>query len=214
MPQETASPTWNGSEYSRTLTNAFHTHYSDCSDEWTLDTAMRSFPLLIQGEMKLTGRERVCDLGCGAGIDCEFYSRISKQVVGVDLYRHGNWDIVMRRRHNVTFHCCNVFDSIAEAPFALVVDNGCFHHQHPTRYLEYLRHVKSLMQEGACFALSTFKNESKTEFTDQYGRIHKYFGDLELRELFHDSKLRIFSELDCYRPRHGDYYRFSFVRHA
>ena len=214
MPQESASTLQDHGEYLRTLSDAFATHYSDRSDEWTCDLSMRAFPLLVQGEVKLSETEAVCDLGCGAGIDCEVYARIAGHVVGIDIHRHDNWNAAMRRHRNLTFRCCDVVEFRADSPFELVVDNGSFHHQHPGRYSTYLDRVRQLMREGGWLALSTFKNAKKSEITDQNGRIHKYFSDRELRELLNAAGLKVYKEMDCYRPEQRDYYRFSLIRHA
>jgi EEF1A lysine methyltransferase 2 len=200
--------------YQAMLRSAFAKQYSEGSDEWTNDDEMRCVPSIVQGALKLGANTALLDLGCGAGHDAEYFAGIFASVTAVDIYAHEAWEGVSGRHANVKFVCGDVLDKGLSGKFDLIVDNGCFHHQHPERHQEYLALVSSLLADGGTFVLTTFKNDSIEQRIDANGRIHRYFRDSELKSELARSGLLEFDRLDVFRRRKGDYYRISFARTA
>lgn len=203
--------------YLDTLKAAFTRHYEERSDVWTEDPAMRVVPALIEGQLKLAGREssksiQVLDLGCGQGLDSAWFANVYGRVTGVDLYPHAYWPTLREQYQNLSLVEADVLAYRSSERYELIVDNGCFHHQHPELYIAYLQHVKGFMAPGGTLVLNTFKNPGYTSRVDLNGRLHRYFSDQELYGLLALAGLDVFQETDIYRVRHGDYYRLSFVQ--
>ena len=198
--------------YLAVLKRAYSKHYLEESDVWTNDPQMRSFPALVQGSVKLTSSARVIDVGCGAGRDVEYFAGLCDSVTGLDIYRHDYWETVAQQHANASFYCTDLLSYSADAKYDLVIDNGCFHHQHPDQLSAYLAKVVSILKKDGCFALSTFKNPAIDEFVDVNGRLHKYFGDAELQKILSTAGFSVFREFDIYRANKKDYYRLSFCR--
>ena len=199
-------------QYQQVLEKAFSKHYYEGSDVWSNDVEMRCFPALIQGVLKLDSDSTVLDIGCGAGADIEYFAGIFKMAMGIDIYYHNNWNHIHLAYPNARFfnHSFDSFET--DIQFDIILDNGCFHHQHPDQRIPYLQKISSLLNQQGCYALSTFKNETKSEFLDGNGLLHKYFKNEELHNIIADAGLIVFYEFDIYRKRHNDYYRLSFIK--
>lgn len=198
--------------YQATLKNAFRKQYSEGSDEWTNDAEMRAVPAIVQGALKLGPETRFLDLGCGAGDDAEYFATLYRSVVAMDIFEHPAWNDIAARNPNVGFLCGDFLESPIPGTFDLIIDNGCFHHQHPDRYQEYLRLVDTALAVGGVFVLTTFKNDALEQRIDANGRIHRYFRDTELDNELGEAGFERFECLDVYRRRKGDYYRITFAR--
>lgn len=200
-------------EYLDTLRAAYAHQYAEGSDEWTADPAMRCFPALVQGRLKLPPHTKVLDIGCGAGHDVEYLAQVFDSVTGIDLLGHPNWNIIEQANGSrATLLPTDLLSYVGSHSFDLVLDNGCFHHQHVTSSGTYLQRVGELMSAGGHFVISTFKNPTKETFIDRHGRIHSYFRDEELRALLAKAQFTVMAETDVYRAGKGDYYRLSFCR--
>jgi len=199
-------------QYLGVLRDAFAKHYREESDEWTRDPAMRVFPALVQGYLKLPESSRVLDIGCGCGADVEYLSRLFSQVTGVDLFGHEDWIAISARRRNAAFQAIPFLAFNADQTFDLALDNGCLHHQHPDEYIDYLGHIARLLVPEGFLALSTFRNDAQDTFIDGNGRRHRYFRDHELHELLNAAGFEIMHEDDIYRIAKGDYYRLTYAR--
>jgi len=199
-------------QYLTVLSSAYRKQYDEVSDEWTNDPQMRTFPALIQGMLKLPPTARALDVGCGSGRDAEYFGGIYASVTGLDIYRHAYWDEVTSRLPNVRFQCVDLLSYAGGETYDVILDNGCFHHQHPEHHVMYLRKVRSLLDPSGCFAISTFKNPSVSELIDQNGRLHLYFTDASLHELLGAAGFRVMSDFDTYRAKKRDYYRLTFCR--
>lgn len=198
--------------YFDVLKNAFAKHYLEHTDEWTRDPAMRVFPALVQGHLKLPQTARVLDIGCGCGADVEYLAQVFSHAAGIDIHRHDDWVAIEGRRPNAKFHAAAFLDYAVDIPFDLVLDNGCLHHQHPDEYDHYLKHIAGLLSSNGYFALSTFKNDERDVFIDGNGRLHRYFDEGELHALLSAAGFHVFHEHDLYRITKGDYYRLSYAR--
>jgi len=196
--------------YLDVLKCAFDKHYSEQSDVWTNDPEMRSFPALIQGLLKLDPACSVLDIGCGSGQDVEYFAQLFSSATGLDLYPHHYWQIVSQRHSNAIFHRADFLSYFCDQKYDLIVDNGCFHHQHPEHQSAYLKKITCLLNKDGYFALSTFKNPNIEERVDANGRLHKYFSDADLLNILSSVGFQLVHQFDIYRARKKDYYRLSF----
>jgi SAM-dependent methyltransferase len=199
--------------YPDVLRRAYAKRYAERTDEWTDDPAMRCVPALVQGELKLSRHARALDVGCGAGRDVAYLSTFLDRVMGLDTHRHAAWErIASGRGPGVAFVCGDLGALRGAARFDLILDNGCFHHQHPGHRATHLGRIMTLLQPGGHFVLSTFKRAEPGEHVDADGRIHTFFGDEELAGVLRAADFEIVRQLDIHRLRTLDYYRLSFCR--
>lgn len=201
-----------GEQYLGVLRRAFAIHYGEGSDVWTGDPLARSFPGFVLSHVTLGPESRVLDVGCGAGPDVEVFAAVAGHVHGLDLHPHPAWEAVRSRHPNTAFTCADFLDFAPEAPFDLVFDSGCFHHQHPDRLGQYLRFVGALLAPGGVFAVNTFHDPDRAGFTDAHGRLHHVFSDDELAELLSLAGLRVFAQTTVARDRAPAFLRFTLAR--
>ena len=152
------------------------------------------------------------DVGCGAGRDVAYFADVFDTVVGIDIYPHADWEAVTRRAANVRFVSEGLLEH--DGTYDLVVDNGCFHHQHPDVVRAYLDRVARMAAGGGFYVLSTFKNAGLASRVDANGRLHRYFLDGELQHELEGSGFAVFDEMDVWRNRHRDFYRLTFCKTA
>ena len=94
--------------------------------------------------------------------------------------------------------------------YDLILDNGCFHHQHPHQYTKYLNKVRSLMHGRSGFVLSTYRNHQISEQVDSNGRLFKYFSDAALHEELSHGGLTVGYETTAHRSTQKGEYRLTF----
>jgi cyclopropane fatty-acyl-phospholipid synthase-like methyltransferase len=204
--------------YQNILIKAFTKQYLEQSDEWTYESEMRVVPSLIQRELTLKKDISVLDIGCGAGHDIEYFSKHYTSVVGVDLYPHPRYLQVLKNNKNVAFKFAEFMGLKFSQKFGLILDNGCFHHQHPSEYKNYLGKIHSLMGKESVFVLSTFNEEDRPplklihQLIDHNGRIHRYFNDRELKNLLEGQSFEVFKHINISRSQRHKSYRLYFCR--
>ena len=199
-------------EYLDLMTRAFVSHYADHSDVWTDDPQMRALAIAI-AELGTAQRDaRVLDIGCGIGRDVEFFARAGAQAVGIDIVSHASWEAIARDCAGARFEAVDFLHFDATELFDVVVDNGCFHHQHPEHRRQYLERVVELLAPQGWFVLSTFENDQQSSIVDDRGRIHTYYTESKLHAQLDGVGLRVEREEHVWRPKHQDHYRWSMCR--
>lgn len=200
-------------DYQNILKSAFSCHYQESSDKWTEDAELRSIPSLIQGYLKLVNNNlEVLDLGCGAGKDVEYFAKLGNSVLGLDICHHDNWETIKSFFNRVDFICNDFMQVKLEPKFNLILDSGCFHHQHPNHYVKYLNKIYSLLSIDGDFVISTFKSNDNHTNIDNKGRLHKHFDDIELNHILTSCDFEIVNQIDIYRIKKKEYYRLTFSR--
>ncbi|HFO2533758.1 TPA: cyclopropane-fatty-acyl-phospholipid synthase family protein [Yersinia enterocolitica] len=200
--------------YQDILTRAFNQHYNTETDVWTQDIGMRILPLLVKGKLRFGPETRLLDIGCGSGEDIPIYCALCKEVIGIDIYAHPQWETLSTRYTNLNFHHGDFLSYEAEGQYRLVVDNGCFHHQDEANWLAWLTKIQQLLTKDGHFVLSTFCDDNQISYTDGYQRQHHYFSDKRLEELLSFAGFSVTDTIYIYRPKYANYYRISFCRRA
>lgn len=201
------------STYLAVLLKAYRTHYLERTDVWTDDPAMRCIPALVQGQLKLPPSASALDVGCGSGRDVEYLSHVMGSVVGIDIIRHPSWRTILEnRRANVRFVVTDFLAYESVDRYELILDNGCFHHQHEVDQIPYLAKAADLLAPSGRLALSTFNNPDIDQYIDDNGRLHRYFGVEELYQRLAAAGLEAVHTLDVPRLARHDSYRLSFCR--
>jgi len=199
--------------YLGVLVAAYGRQYGEATDEWTGDLSMRCVPALVQGRLKLPPSARALDVGCGTGRDVEYLAGVLGSVTGIDVIGHEAWDrIVADFGPAAAFERTDLLSYDSDSRYDLVLDNGCFHHQHEHHWSPYLRRVAALTDPAGWFVLSTFKSPSIERYVDANGRMHTYFADDELHMMLAGAGFDVVDELDIHRRAQGNYYRLTFCR--
>ncbi|MCX4162800.1 MULTISPECIES: bifunctional 2-polyprenyl-6-hydroxyphenol methylase/3-demethylubiquinol 3-O-methyltransferase UbiG [Paraburkholderia] len=100
---------------------------------------------------------RILDIGTGRGSDAVRLAEAGHTVTAMDLCRLPEWDAIeMSSTIPITFIQQDFLDWEGADPFDVVIDNGCFHHQHIDKVGAYLDRIRDLMIPGGIFMLSVF----------------------------------------------------------
>lgn len=75
----------------------------------------------------LTGREKVIDIGCGDGGDCDFFKKLAKEVVGIDIEFNSNWQKNKKGINEfMVTDACNL--PFKDESFEFVFEKDVLHH--------------------------------------------------------------------------------------
>lgn len=114
---------------------------------------------------------RAIDLGCGHGRNAVFLARQGFAVEAVDYSRAAiDWarERVAEAGVPVSLMQRNVFAlELEPGAYDLVYDSGCFHHMPPHRRAQYVRLVVNALKPGGFFAMTCFRPEGGSGFTDE-----------------------------------------------
>lgn len=183
-------PYFSPEQYKGILEEAFVNCYHTNNDHWSCQDAMREVTAYFLKSMGDYKGQYVLDIGAGAGKDAEILLKVGHYVTGIDLYAHEVWESLhITWGDRVQFVKSHFTDwrPFPEKKFDAVLDNGCFHHQHPTVYSTYLTHLKALLKPNGIVMFSVFT--PLEENTDGYyinhnqGRIGRCFTSNELQQL-------------------------------
>ncbi|WP_353856397.1 methyltransferase domain-containing protein [Bacillus sp. Bos-x628] len=179
---------------------AFKEHYQQRTDMWSTDPSLTDAAEISLKAWRSRGKDElasVLDIGCGNGRALEHLNGLSKYV-GIDLYQHEEWE-VLKKKETVPvqfFHEDFMSWSLnqeGQTLFDLILDHGCFHHQHPDDHERYLKQVFALLREGGVFSLVVWGEEWKTGLIGEDGRFHFSFSDSQLGEKICKSGLELVS---------------------
>lgn len=186
--------------YLEKMRMAFQEHYEQRTDMWSTDPSLTDAAVMSLKAWR--SREKnalasVLDIGCGNGRALEHLSGLSAYV-GIDLYEHEEWEGLQKRETVPVYFVHQDFmswsmDQGRGMQFDLILDHGCFHHQHPDDHERYLKQVSSLLHEGGVFSLVVWGEQWKTGLIGEDGRFHFSFSDSQLGEKICTSGLELVS---------------------
>ncbi|MGE6631692.1 class I SAM-dependent methyltransferase [Bacillus sp. NPDC077027] len=179
---------------------AFEEHYQKNTDMWSNDTSLTEAAAIALSAWRSKQKDTlpsVLDIGCGNG---RGLSRLDKLLAytGIDLYRHEGWSQLERTADFSVRFIHGDFLSWAleqdDKPlFDLILDHGCFHHQHPDDHETYLQQAASVLREGGVFSLVVWGEEWKSGLIGEDGRFHFSFSDSQIGEKICTSGLELVS---------------------
>lgn len=202
--QADAAPPADG--YDQILTRAFADRYVGNADNWSREPAMgRPVQILLRNTPR--GTLDVLDIGTGKARDVATLLMAGHHATGIDLHEHADWaDLRERWGSRLTLEKANfpVWDDQGRK-FDAILDNGCFHHQHPDQYQGYLESVRKLLKPGGVFVVAVFtphrRAQPKGYFTKiDGGRLNRYFTEGELDAVLASAGLRWETGERIYRP--------------
>lgn len=117
------------------------------------------------------GSARAMDIGCGAGDLVRFMASIGIEAHGVDIVPHPHWfstvsEAVLNEEARIergTYHVGFFPQVVPSGEFDLIVDNGCFHHQHPSARAHYLDSIRQRLKPTGVFFVTIFDLDAKFE---------------------------------------------------
>ena len=113
---------------------------------------------------------RALDLGCGNGRNAIYLASSGFSVEGVDYSGAAiEWAAQQANEAGVDlrFHHASVFDlQLTAGSYDLIYDSGCFHHMPPHRRSPYVELVAGALKPGGQFAMTCFRPEGGSGFSD------------------------------------------------
>ncbi|SDU44273.1 bifunctional 2-polyprenyl-6-hydroxyphenol methylase/3-demethylubiquinol 3-O-methyltransferase UbiG [Stappia sp. ES.058] len=105
------------------------------------------------------------DIGCGQGELTAFFADRGALALGVDLIENPLWaGLVETRAGRLAFQAGDFMEATFTDCFDVIVDSGCFHHQHPDVQPLYLDKIRTLVTpERGKFVLSLFETNREIE---------------------------------------------------
>jgi len=174
--------------YVTTMRASFARRYEEKRDSWTADdAAAEAGRELLSRLARWPGSSSVLDIGTGRGRDLELFLEHGHRATGIDIVAPENWPTLRARwgarvsLHETSLQACGLSER-----FDAILDNGCFHHQHPDDLAGYVARVHSLLApEGiALFAVYTplGSEDDGALLLDRDGRIHRELTLFEMQD--------------------------------
>lgn len=177
--------------YKQILYNSFTSSYQSGLDLWSKDQGLTDVARLLLSQLRPEVPQHILDVGAGNGRHAELFLQQGFRYTGIDLYRHSDWEQYERRYPRlVTFVHSTFLDWDSSDIFTAVLDNGCFHHQHPDEYGLYLQKIQQLLAAGGYLMLGLY-TVSDEETTGRFqvmpsGKYRRYFTPGEIRILLEE----------------------------
>jgi SAM-dependent methyltransferase len=205
------------------MRKAFQARYEIGSDGWTNDETTATLTNKVCRMLMSASSDAaplVVDIGCGKGRDVAHCVRHGFRAIGVDLVPQPEWTALVRDSRERASFVAEDFVTWAENEDVLaeaVVDNGCFHHQHPAHRGQYLSAVHRMLKPGGIFAATLFATEFRKDDVDSEsgmaaegglfalsdGRLSKEYSEDEIEALLASSGFRAVSVERVERPGFG-----------
>ncbi len=199
-------------EYSEVLVREFTARYKDGRDPWSGEAAMCVAADLLLSEMPEAGY--VLDAGTGRGHHAHRIASAGHRVLGADLVCTPEWDELARQCQGLAFTQSAILGLAAVGPFDAVLDNGCFHHQHPGSYATYLAKLHGMLHEGGLLVLLVYsaKGAAGRLYRNNDDRLHRQFTPAELDECVEPTGFRVTRRLEVERSLPGRFYLVTAYR--
>ena len=189
--------------YDIVLARAFSERYTSNTDR---EPAMgRPVQILLRHAAR--GALDVLDIGTGKARDIATLLMAGHRATGIDLHEPTDWTQLRERWGQRVALEKAAFPAWADdgRRFDAILDNGCFHHQHPDQYAAYLGGVRALLRPTGIFVVSVFtphrRQQPRGYFTKiDGGRLNRYFTEGELDTALRDAGLRWEAGERIFRP--------------
>lgn len=186
----------NRYDYQELLEDAFTRHYTEGSDVWSTDTSSEEATCiaLAQALEHTTNKLHVLDIGCGNGRHLSLLEHHAQSYIGVDLFENKNWESARSSASIPAAFTAQDFLSFAsqtEQQYDLIIDCGCFHHQHPDDHAPYLQQITSLLSDVGTVSMVVWGEPFTHGDIDQFGRFHFHFTPESITDLLLRNGLRV-----------------------
>lgn len=111
------------------LYDAYAFAYLNNSDMWSSEPSMRNFATWVMQYAEVA-KKTIVDIGCGRGLDSNFFLDRGYKVIGVDMVQTFDIQKLAMERSNFTFIQKDVFDldNFSFDDDVVIFDNGVLHH--------------------------------------------------------------------------------------
>jgi cyclopropane fatty-acyl-phospholipid synthase-like methyltransferase len=202
--------------YGELMSDAFHERYETGRDSWTAEEAMTTPVRVLKAELPAG---HVLDVGAGKGRDVECLLAAGYRVTGLDLHEPVEWSALRSAWADRVTLARSSLLAWTGTPVDAVLDNGCFHHQHPDDYATYLAKVHACLAPGGVLVISVFTPYRKERRHGYYtqidaGRLNRYFTQRELATMLAKSGFLWQRGERIFRPSCHRFYLVGVARRA
>lgn len=181
--------------YKTVIKEAFTKHYEEGSDVWSNDASLVDATKIAfdTAFKRLNRRLHLLDIGCGNGRHLMSLPNLASYT-GIDLFHHENWESYYGTKPFEVKFIQDDFLAWAmrqTQKFDLIVDNGCFHHQHPDEHFDYLQQISECLQSDGLFSVVVWGEVFREGNIDDYGRYHCYFSPESIVQLIESTPLEV-----------------------
>ena len=145
--------------YEDVLRRSFTWRYAENQDVWTHEDALHKIGALAADVLDAIGGRRILDVGIGNGSAATgLLAAPDRTLTGLDIVRPSGWDDLAARygdRIELVESGFLTWEPPA-APFDLVIDMGCYHHQAPDDHAAYLSRARTLTAPGGRLVLCVY----------------------------------------------------------
>ncbi|WP_018132426.1 class I SAM-dependent methyltransferase [Effusibacillus pohliae] len=181
-------------EYSIKLRNSFASSYQTGTDLWSKDQGLTDIALFLLNHLNKESPQHVLDIGTGNGRHAELFLRKGFRYTGIDICPHSDWE---RYKSLYSNRVMFVNSSFLEwqwqhkETFTAVLDNGCFHHQHPEEYTLYLQKIHHLLHDSGLLALGLYTVDEHERAGNFHvmpsGKYKRHFSQQEILSLLNEN---------------------------
>lgn len=185
---EVATAPLRPGEYPTVMCSDLAHHYETGRDAgWWSEPALRTGAAELLRAMRGRTHQHVLDVGTARALDVPTFIGAGHRVTGIDLLPLRPECAVLEREYpgRARFLRTGLLELEPAAPFDAALDNGCFHHQHPESYPQYLGKLNELIRPGGLLTMLVFFAESRPGklYTNSGGRLYRTFTEDELAAL-------------------------------
>jgi cyclopropane fatty-acyl-phospholipid synthase-like methyltransferase len=147
------------STYRGALNTSFVHRYSHGEDEWSWDIGMAKAARVFLEALGPTPNQNLLDAGVGRARDASEFILAGHRVTGLDIVENSSWPLLRKRWGDRLTLVCSALQDWQPPEgdvFDGVLDNGCFHHQHPGEWRTYLSTIRQYSRPGALIGLNVF----------------------------------------------------------
>jgi len=206
--------------YDLVLSRAFADRYTSHADAWTREPAMGK-PVQILLRHAARGALDVLDIGTGKARDVATLLMAGHHTTGIDLHEPADWASLRERwgqRVALEKAAFPTWDDRGRR-FDAILDNGCFHHQHPDQYAAYLGGVRTLLKPTGVFVVSVFTPHRRAQARGYFtkidgGRLNRYFTEGELDTTLRQAGLQWVAGERIYRANAHRFHLVTVARPA
>lgn len=204
-------------EYRKILKTSFFQSYTSHTDLWSQDDGLTGVACtLVAALRRMDGAHTILDIGAGNGRHSILFATHGWHYTGIDFHEHPDW-LAMSERFpgQIRFIHSEFLDWEPDVTFSAVLDNGCFHHQHPDDDQRYLGKIYHLLHDDGLLVLGLYPVTEGDDYTCTVmpsGKLKRSFSAQSIAKLLQEHGFLCLSLQPVYSARRDRYYLAALSR--